>query len=299
MKPDRVKSMVDGLERQFLEGFDPFFHYVTLEAMSNGVLDTFQIQNDEGDELLDHEIIRQLQASEKKRSDHISSLARVFRYFAAETLVLLIVSGPPFGPFARAASTLRYDEMNKVFDDLANRKVPRKFHLSRKNRAFDFTSWLSYRISGDPDWMTRLGRHEIANLVVEEAEMLRSRGAINAFKHGKPFSFGTGFKMTLTHPETGKTVSNVPLDGINWIEWSEKKPSLEISYHTEEIIPEEDKARIFLIALLSNAIRNYRLARMNGEQNVELTFPHGFTSGKMVRRQSMKIRLSPSEEGKK
>jgi len=291
--------MVDGLERQFLEGFDPFFHYVTLEAMSNGVLDNFQIESDEGDALLDHEIIAQIQTSDKKRNDHILSLARVFRYFAAETLVLLLVSAPPFGPFARAASILRFDRINRVFGDLATRAVPRGFHLGRKNQPFDFTSWMSYRISGDPDWVTRLGRHEIVDLVVEEAEMLRSRGAINAFKHGKPFSFGTGFKMTLTHPETGKTVSNVPLDGINWIEWSEKKPSLEISYHTEEINLEEDKARIFLIALLSNAIRNYRLARMNGEQNVELTFPHGFTSGKMVRRQSMKIRLSPSEEGKK
>jgi hypothetical protein len=197
------------------------------------------------------------------------------------------------------ASVIRNDKLNKVFEDISARKVPSDFSLNSQGSSLGFADWLSHRISGDPRWIENADQAHLIELVVEEAHMLRERGAINAFKHGKPFSFGKGFKATLTSPETRESVSNIQLDGINWVEWTEKRETLSIGFFAEEIIPEDDKKRIFIVSMLNSAVRDVRLAQINGDPITNVNFPSDFKTGLQVRRQNLRLKVSAKQEGVK
>ncbi len=290
-----LTSVLESTEREVLNNIDPFFHYVLLEAVSKGNLPNYKLHGSDGNEISDHEVVDLLRASEEKLGDHVRSLGRVFRYFASETMFLLLLSGRPFGPFVRTVSMLRYGKLNSAFEAISERRIPRGFEINSNKESLSFEPWLSQRISGDASWLQgQSERDDLIGLVVEEANMLKERGAVNAFKHGKPFAVGKSPKLKISDPEAGQEARNVQLDGINWIEWSERAADISIAYCSEEIIPEQDKMRIFALGLLTNALRKVRLAWLDNTSSFETTYPVDFKLGLDVRRQLVALNFSPN-----
>jgi len=113
------------LDHTFYADLDPFFHFVTLETLGNGALPDVAFETLSGGKSEEHDIVKKLRKSDKKRLDHIQSLGRIFRYFSSETLILMLISGEPFGPFAKVSSLVRNDKLNEVFSSLADGKTSR------------------------------------------------------------------------------------------------------------------------------------------------------------------------------
>lgn len=286
-------EVVSEIEKHVLTEFDPFLHYVMLESMVNGSLPTVTAEGSDGEPVLDHGVVLALARSKERRSTHLRSLARVLRYFASETMIVLLLSGRIFGPFSRLASMLRHDVLNGVFEDISSRRVPRDFAISLEGKSLGFAEWLSFCLCRETEWIELTGNSDLIELIAEEAEMLSARGAINAFKHGKPFSTQLGSRISVQNHETNEWAQiNELLQGISWIEWREKGRMFSIGVHTEEISPEQDKARIFVVSMLCNAMRDVRLAELQGEKVVTACFPCDFATGLNVRRQNVTVRFS-------
>lgn len=293
-----IATLSETTDRDYYENLDPFFHYMTLDALKNAQISEFRLREKGSDRVNDHRLLEILKRSDSLRSEHLKSLGRVFRYFSAETLLLIILSGGPFGPFARLSSNLKFNELNQVFSKISDRVVPDAFSLNMDGRALTFDEWVSYQSFGVVNAFKNREHKEVVGLIVEEANLAKERGAINAFKHAKPFSFGDGIEMTLTNNETQEQASNIKLRGINWVEWKEGKEagSTSVSFYTEEVKPDEDMQRLFAVGLLIDAIRTARLAKLDRAEKVNVALPADLKNGLEVRRQHLTINLVPVEE---
>lgn len=291
---DEWAKLPDVLDNQYYEELDPFFYFSTIETLAQGSLPDMKMEFPDGTTTESHVVFEKLKKSGERQLNYIKSLRRVFRYFSSETLILLILSGGPFGPFIRISSVVKFAKLNAVFASVARREVPSDYELKIDGEPLDFVSWVSFLIFGQRDWIVSQGQGVLVELIVEEASMLISRGAVNAFKHGKPFSYGKGAVMKFSDPNGGAVAVNKQLEGINWVDWREQRDgSIEFSHNTEEIIPDEDRKRLFSVALLIDAIRDIRLAKYDGNEKLEVTLPCNIETGLNVKRQNITIKLTP------
>lgn len=283
-------EIIEAAERQFLDGFDPFFHYVLLEHMSSGSIKKIEVDCTE-EEFLKEDFRDEIAASSSRISDSASALARVFRFFVSETMILFLLSGRPFSPFVRVASTLRYEELNSVFEDLSSRRVPKGFELTSAGAELDFVAWVSHRITLDPSWIVENGYDDLAELIAEEASLLSRRGVINAFKHGKPFSQGQAAEIVLLRESGERVALSDSFRGINWIDWKETTELVSLHFHTEETDFNSDLARIFVVSLVNRAIKNVRMAQIKSLPIAAQLFPNDFPMKLFPKRQSHKVEI--------
>jgi len=297
VKDSDVQRHVDDLERQCLESLDPFAHFVLLDSVDTFNPLPFAISDKiTGETISDHPISDVIRLSESKRQDSVKALKRVFRYFSSETLVLMLLSGRPLGPFVRLSNVLRGKKLDDTFKSIARKEVPEGFALKFEGQPLSFEKWISERITADPDWLSENGSGQIADLIVEEAAMLSNRGTINAFKHCRPFSHANSPEVVATPKDGERRPLNETLNGINWMEWKENQDTITLSYLSEEIEDGHDQQRLFSIGLLLDSLKRLRLAQLGGAvENFELILPTDMKTGLRVRHQKIAIKYASSE----
>lgn len=293
-KPDELslEKLIEREDNRFYDSFDPFYFW-TLAQSFNPVLDGhIRVKYlDEETASQSHPLALQLKKSQESLKNYNALVARAFRYFSAETLLLFLVSGDKFGPFARAAS-LPSRRVAELVREIADGKVPQKYRLFQDGRALSFKEWVAYQCFASLTALDGEADENIVKLVLEEMQLLTERGAFNAFKHGKPKSFGEGFSLKLRGLEGSGDSMNEVLSGLNWTNWEEKKAGLSIAFHTEELDLGEDMKRLFSTGLLLNAIVQARRMKAGIIPVGEVHLPSNLQIGNGVRRQKLEIKIS-------
>lgn len=299
MDEKEVEEFIGAIDLTFYMDFDPFFHFITFERLRESNPPKIRVRDDLTDKIISHSVITRIENSRENASKNVIALGRVFRYFSSEMLILLILSSGHFGPFLRVVSKYRNDQLNNIFISISNKEVPEKFKISIKNEELNFDEWLAFNMFEDVNFSKDERYSEIVNMVVEEAKLIASRGAINAFKHGKPLSAGESPEVTMTNNALGESVSNIRLNGFNWVEWHEKKNgAINIKQCSEEVKPDEDNQRLLETALLMDAIKEFRLAKIKKKESIKLTLPAKMKMGLMVRRQVVTLSFNPVADAK-
>lgn len=292
-------EFVKSIDRAFYSDFDPFYFWTLSECVHHAEPKKLLVEDIEaGTTLYSHELLSQLKKSRERYQDYSNYLVRALRYFSSETLVLLVLCGTDFGPLARVASIMRDTKLVNAHKSLVKREIPSGFDVKLDGKNLTFDEWLSYQIFDDTDQLAQISDGEIIDLITEEAHLLAERGAINAFKHGKPTSFGEGVKLAMRDKKGQYTPVNQAVFGINWIEWYEaKNGDFSTSFGTEELNPNQDLKRIMSTSLLMNTICQIRRAKIEGRIDVKIYLPNGFDVGLGVKRQKLKLKFKRRHEG--
>jgi hypothetical protein len=267
----KSKDPLREMDLEFFRRFDPFSHFVASELVHTGNFDNYSAEFENGEP---HPINEALKCSFQRVESQKKVFTRVFRYFASETLMLLILSSPPHAPFYRVASTLRGLKLNKAFDLISRRKIPSGFEREVKGEDVDdFGNWLGFKMFGKRDFFTEHSTENVLELIIEEAYLLCERGAINAFKHGRPISAGQSLSGQIS--KDGKHIAKItPVVGIQWVEWvTGPDNNFSIRTETEEVDLEYDKKRLFDVCLIMNSIKDFRLAQLEGNNPIQITLP--------------------------
>lgn len=288
---DDMQRFLTDLDRRFYSNFDPFYFWTVAECVNKVTPSNMQIQDVKSCGVLaEHSVLEQLKKSRDRYEEYSTQTIRALRYFSSETLVLFVLCGSDFGPFARIASTMRSDKLADVYRALKDEKVPNEFEVNLNGKQLLFKEWLSYQLFGDPGQLDVVTHGGIQKLIVEEAELLSERGAINAFKHGKPTSFGPGLSLEV-EDETGNfSPINDVVTGLNWVDWYElKSGDFSVTFGTEEMNSEQDMKRLMAVSLVLHSICLVREAVLNGDAQVDLHLPNDFETGLTVKRQKFKF----------
>ena len=288
---DDLQRFLTDVDRKFYAEFDPFYFWTLAECLNKATPSSLRIQDiDSGEVLGEHSVLDGLKKSRERYEEYAIHTIRALRYFSSETLVLFVLCGSDFGPFARIASTMRERALAQVYRALKDEKVPEGFEVAIGGQPLAFNEWLSYQLFADPRQLEAVTQGEIKQLVVEEADLLSERGAINAFKHGKPTYFGPGVALKVKD-ETGEfSPLNEVVSGLNWVDWYESKErDFSVAFGTEELNSEQDMKRLMAVSLLLHSISLVRGAVSRGETQVDVHLPNNFETGLSVKRQKFKF----------
>ncbi|MBR9651256.1 hypothetical protein [Thalassovita aquimarina] len=291
-------EMIEKIERNFYADFDPFYFWIMADRVHTASPAKLQVHDENREVISDHPLNDRLERAIANYDKYASYTVRALRYFSSETLMLLLLSAPKSNPFPRTASVLRGDRLLEPIRSIASGNVPDSFSLSRKGVPIGFNEWVSFKLFSNVDLLsTEQGSGEIIDLVREEAELLSERGAINAYKHGKPVSYGEGIRLQMKGEDGEYVPVSLPLLGLNWIDWYEKPAEhLSIAFGTEELDPESDKKRIFATSLLMDSICQVRLAYLDGKQLDDIQVPINIEIGNKVKRQKFKFNLDAKKD---
>lgn len=262
------------MDLEFFKSFDPFSHFVAAELVNTGNFDNFSAEFETGEPAT-------LTDALTRASERVGSLqqvlTRVMRYFASETLMLLVLAAPPHGPFFRVSSVIRGKKLNQVFATLAKRQIPKEFRLkANKIDVEDFPDWLGLKLFRDQGFFGDPDAQSLLDLIVEEAELVSSRSAINAFKHCRPLNMGQSLagKISVPREKGDATATITPVEGIQWVDWkSDVDGGFSVRTETEEFDFEYDKTRLVQVCLIMDSIRNVRIAQLEGKSAGEIILP--------------------------
>ena len=296
--PSTVIALIENEERRFYENFDPFYFYTLSQAIGQSSNGEIRVIDKETEEKIDnHEILEKLTKSQNKISEYQAFMTRALRYFCAETLLLLLVSGPQTSPFIRSASLIKPREFGTIVRAIADKKIPEGSTIPKNTRDLSFLEWLSEQCFGQATWDDEISWDSLVTLISEEMKLLQNRGALNAFKHGKPKSFGDGLGLQVKNDSGDYVPLNKIIDGFNWIEWNETKgKEFSLSFNTEELNPEQDGKKVFAVGLLMNAICQVRLMQIDKTSNSQIHLPNDFETGLEVKRQKFSFNFEVSKE---
>ncbi len=291
MKVVSTKDILDRANREMLETLDPFCLPMILATLQANRPADFRFADYSGNEVLDGGIAASLKKSRENFDKHKAALARVFRFFSSETMLLLLLANSRFGTFLWLSTKLRYDDLHDVFVSISKRTIPKRFFVEFDGEVPDFNQWLSWCISGDRTWLAEAGHEQLVTLLVEEAELLTERGLLNSFKHCRPFSFGKGMELQIANEEGAFTPVNAPLEGLNWVRMKTAADSLTMCYGTEQLNFEADFKRLGAISILNDTLRSIRLAEAKNEHVVQFQLPDGFELNAVPKRQKFEYRF--------
>ncbi|WP_170331468.1 hypothetical protein [Ruegeria arenilitoris] len=294
-----VFQMIDQMDVQFYREFDPFYFWTVAECVHSAKHASIRVVDTGTSEILsDHALMKRLERSRENYVNYSSYLVRALRYFCSETLMLLLFSEVGKNPFARVASVMRGDRLIDPIRSIAQGEIPKEHTVHFGGEILSFEEWISFRAFGSPDYLKNYSDTSLFELVKEEAVLVSERGAINAFKHGKAVSFGSGLSLSIADHEGDYQALNDNIDGLNWVDWFEdrKKKLFSISFNTEALVPEMDKKRIFATGLLMDAIVEVCKAKISGEDNVTVQLPCEFPQDSAVKRQKFKFSLGSKDK---
>lgn len=293
-----ILEMIDQMDIRFYREFDPFYFWTVAECVHSAKQTSIQmVDKSTSEKIVDHVLMQRLERSRENYANYSSYLVRALRYFCSETLMLLLFSEVGKNPFARVASVMRGDRLLNPVRTISLGEVPEGYSVRFEGKLLSFEEWISFRAFGSPNHLESYTDTSLIELIKEEAALVSERGAINAFKHGKAVSFGSGLALSIANDQGEYQALNRVVDGLNWIDWFEdqKKGLLSVSFGTEALEPDHDKKRIFATGLLMDAIVEVRKAKINGEDNVEVQLPCDFPQGSAVKRQKFKFTLGSKD----
>ncbi|MEZ5752095.1 MAG: hypothetical protein R3D60_09040 [Paracoccaceae bacterium] len=286
-----IMKLIGDVEKSTIDDFDPFFFVTSARAL----VETSPVpirMSLEDQEIGDHPIIIKLEDSARKFENYKAIQIRVLRYFSAETMLLLCLSGHPAWPYIRVASMLRERELSEAVRNILNDEVPSAFELKNSAGSLNFSEWLcKIMFLGyfRPDDATYLGYE---TFFLDEVALLREKGALNAIKHGKPKNFRAGASLRVQKSGGDWQEINEPISGLSWVDWKDSVERVSIGFGTEELSQEDDMRALLQMAILMDAILNSR-RRIYGlrfdEQIHTLDLSQGYSA---VKRQYFKFDVS-------
>lgn len=269
--------LIDIVEERFYGALDPFFFFRAAIQFQNRVSCEVGFVSSDGGEQTDFAAI--LSDETDNLPETRVAFTHYLRFLAAETLVLMLLTGGPFRPYVRIASGLKSDALNKAIEAIAARRIPAGFAFKISGREMSFSEWVRFMLAEghEEDGID----DSIIEFVAQEAKLITDRGAINAFKHGRVSKAELSGRSTI-RVAGGNDAESLPLSlkgsTIGWLEWSDLKPRNrgegELRICEAEADPDWDMGRIFVSALIVRGARNLRLSRLRGDTDATLQFPN-------------------------
>lgn len=274
------------IDKHFYGSLDPFF-FLRIAIQFHGSARqeiVAKFGDDDASEMLDN--------FEESRFSTI----RFSRYLASETLLLVLVSAYPFGPFTRLSSKLKNDHLNDLFHAIASKEIPKGFRLLKNGELLNFNQWIEALVFGErsPEEFDS----SISDFFADEASFCADRSAINAYKHGRILKASKTFPITLqVQGDDGEfsTVFDDKQPGVSWIEWTEKSKSGQGAIHikAEGTDADEDSGRIYVAAMMVNVMKTIRLAHLAGQESVFVKFvPKDINRAKHIRKLALTEKFS-------
>lgn len=268
-----IEKFSDSLERQYYQGFDPYFFYSAASVARSGSMAAFSVELPDGSEVIDHEIIQGLKYSQSQLENTKATIIRMYRYFAAETMLLTILCAKPHHPAYRLTSILRGDKLNAAFRAINERRVPEKYGVKDSGETLSFRQWLGIKLFSNKDAFNEGNAESIFKFITSEAGLVCERGAINSFKHGRPVGYGASPIVKLISQDANVSMESVPFHGISWVSWSESNKSLSIDWQTEESDIKDDIIAILYSCQIAEIRKKIRLAEIDGTSKLTISIP--------------------------
>lgn len=265
---------LEGLDFHYYSSLDPCFFYIASEASRLGSIPNMKVENPDGTVSNAHPILDNIKKSKDSADKIKSSLQRFYRYLSAETMLVNILAAPPHNPAYRVTSTLRGAKLTEAFASIGKGAIPLKFRVKVDKRDVKFIEWLGIKIFGDSRSFDSNDMKSISDFVQSEAEFSTNRSALNSFKHSRPVTFGSGMRIKIT-PEGGdESVTSVPINGVDWAEWSESHAGFAINFQSEEFDVDQDRVAILYNFMLIDVMKKVRLHQINkSDKSLKLEIP--------------------------
>ncbi|MFQ1700528.1 hypothetical protein ACJ5NV_08030 [Loktanella agnita] len=253
----------------FLSSFDPYYF---LRLVAQFKLPAFELQ----EELSDGE--KNLLADNIEVFESVkASFYRLMRYLSSESLVLLMLSGYPFGPMPKLAK-LPPRKIKKILEELSSGAVPSGFELKNKSTELVGGEWLN-ALAFD-GLIEAEYANEVFGFLSQEAKLLQSRDAINAFKHGrmqKPV-LGQAFQVTLNLKSGQESPLISPMEGaLQWVGWDEVDTPQKLEHAAvvgfEETTPDADYEAITAACGLKKLVSDVRILRYQPSDHADVWLP--------------------------
>lgn len=217
--------------------------------------------------------------NEEKFKTTRASFLRYLRYISSEKLIILLISGYPFGPAPKAFSGIRNDAVISLFEAISDRRVPKGFEIYIKKEEVDFRIWLSVLLFQNTTVDDKL-ISQFEDFIVREARLLLKREVINAFKHGRtqaPIQ-GQPFQIYLNEDKGGKkSVLQNMEGGVHWLGWEEAQSPQLIEHALvigfEETNGDQDCETIKATAVLEKLIVDIRRGVTSEDSQFDVFFP--------------------------
>lgn len=283
---------LEGLDFHYYNSLDPYFFYIASEASRLGSIPNMRVENPDGTFSETHPILDNIKKSEYNSDKIKSSLLRLYRYLSAETMLVNILAAPPHNPAYRVTSTLRGRKLTEAFASIGEGTIPPKFGIKVDKRDVKFVEWLGVKIFGDSRSFDSIDMKSIVEFVQNEADFSTSRGALNSFKHSRPVTFGSGMQITITGEGGDGSVTNVPINGVDWAEWSESHAGFSINFQSEEVDVDQDRVAILYNCMIIDAMKKVRLHQINkSDKSFKLEIPIFSVKIRKVMKQSFHIQF--------
>jgi len=245
-------------ELEFLEGFDPFFHFKQVQLLRSGTVEGFFTSESEKDKAINDVLNKKIH--DKTEECRLISY-RFIRFHSADTMLALLCSGFPSINTLEFTAKFRNSEYNEIVQSIANMIVP---PILKGDNTDSFQDWIKYKILGKYAEKFELD-DTVISMISSEAKIFLHKDSYNAFKHG--FAVGKG-GMTIESED--KTIK-VGAHGASWMKYTNKSLS-EFSFGTMDLDGETDIQAITCHSLLNNLMRDVRLIHITG-QNRDIQIP--------------------------
>lgn len=274
-----------------MKDFDPYYFVTSARALIDASPAKIGVTDETGNMTVNHPLHKKLEASASKFESNRSLQVRAVRYFSAETMVLLFLSGHPSWPYIRVASELRERQLARTIRSIANSVIPEGFGFLANGRSVEFDEWVNIMMFCGYLLRDDEGVERFESVFFDEVNLLLEKGALNAYKHGKPKSFGIGASLRFQNPEGEWVAVNQPVDGVNWIDWRSEKSGLTIGFGTEELSEENDLYSILMASLVMDAMVNSRRRKLGLDFDSEIQVPAMAKARSAVKRQNFSFRV--------
>lgn len=254
-------------------------------------------------ETTEHEEGRDLLPDNKEKyASTRASFLRYLRYLASEKLMLLLVSGYPFGPAPKTFVEIGQNKMKALAEAIAERRIPDGYGIRVEGKALGFQDWLkSLLFQGGSSDAEFVG--DFANFIARECGFLCRRDVINAFKHGRtqaPIS-GQAFQIH-TSDDSGDRASVLQemTGAVHWLGWETKQSNQMIEhaviYGFEETDADQDYDTIKSISALEKLIVDIRRGLFARASETHVFLPD--LASALNRRPPQRMRLKASTSWK-
>ncbi|MDP5215611.1 hypothetical protein Q5Y75_00115 [Ruegeria sp. 2205SS24-7] len=259
------------IERQFYRSFDPSWYLRALqqmEAPSDG--DWLDRYSDTSEEHERYELV----SDETEFDTFRATFSRMLRYMSSESLLVLLASGYPFGPTPAVAVRLRNRALTELVEKIAQREVPNTRDYSPFSVSGSFDEWFGYmlfRESNPPDELK-----SYVDFAVGEANFIKDRSAINAYKHSRMLRPVEGQPARI-RTEDGVDLLPEISSALHWTELAiklvpgQRQEQSTISF--EELNFENDCKAILSAAALMTLLQQVRLGWHEDTKELSVTLP--------------------------
>lgn len=202
-------------------------------------------------------------------------MLRLFRYLSSETMMLFLLGGQKNFPMVRVSSELKANELNDMFSEIAQKKVPHKVRWWDQNGDFSFERWLALKITGRFDQQVD---DTLIDFVADEAALLKDRDMINALKHGRAFSCGGSPSVSMDLENSGEFLEVFPSTPGIGAHLLKKREEDGVKYISpcigyESVDASEDAQRIFVTSRVLKCIADVRRQILEGKKEVKFQVP--------------------------